>query len=470
MLSKWSAHTLGLVAAFAAMGLAATLAVVHASARRGSPSNVPEVMPFAGEAALHGAFAKAPESSGGRAFQAEAPRSGIGLSLGSVGGLDHAAALSAKRLPVAASPEVTFSETASLLVPEGAIGPRRRDVAARIGGVRAEGGTNIASGLDLAYAQARASAASDDAVRIVMLLSDGYANSGDTDPDALGDRAAHAFQDGVQTSAFGLGGDFDAPLMSRIADRGAGGYYYLADSSQIAPALTTEIDARMRPVATAVELRVRLRGDVAATHVYGSRELSAREAGAVRAQEVAIDAREAQKSGIPEDRRADAAGGMRFFIPSFARADRHTTMLTLALPAGVGPQTIASVEVRYKDRLLRRNVSRELTVRIARAESEAAAAATVDRSIEPLAQAFAAGETILEAAERVDAKDRAGARQTLDERAEGLRRAAVALGDPRLALDASRVDRLAAAVGGDSPVRDALPLVVLLRGSGYGYL
>ena len=47
-------------------------------------------------------------------------------------------------------------------------------------------------------------------------------------------------RDGIQTSSFGLGTDFDAALMSRIADRGAGGYYYLADSSQITPALRSQ--------------------------------------------------------------------------------------------------------------------------------------------------------------------------------------------------------------------------------------
>jgi Ca-activated chloride channel family protein len=218
-----------------------------------------------------------------------------------------------------------------------------------------------------------------------------------------------------------------------------------------------------------VELRLRLRPEVGATHVYGSRELSDAEVSAVRSQELAIDVHEA-KNGIASDRRADSPGGMRFFIPSFSRADRHTTMITLALPASVGERTIASVEVRYKDRLLHRNVAREIAVRLRYAGSDAESAATADRAIESLAQAFSAGETILDAAERVDASDRNEARRMLDERAEVLRRAAEALGDARLAEEGARVVRLSAAVGGDSSLHDPLPLVVMLRGSGYGYL
>ena len=382
----------------------------------------------------------------------------------------HAAEAAVQKLePTDDFSMVTFSNDAQLLVADGPIGPRRAQVLARIHDVQANGGTCISSGLDLGYAEARAHGVADDAVRVVMLLSDGHANAGDTDPGRLGNRAARAFQDGIQTSAFGLGQDFDAALMSRIADQGAGGYYYLADSSQIEPVLAREIDARLRPVATAVEVRVRLRPDVSATRVFGSRELTAAEAGAVRAQEVAVDRHEV-RHGIASDREFDAAGGMRFFIPAFARADRHATMITLDLPPGAGERSIASVEVRYKDRLLQKNVTRELPVRVRWAESDAASAATENASLQRLAQAFAAGETILEAADHVDSGDRAGARALLDERAGVLRSAATALAEPRLAEDASRLERLANAVGGDRPMADALPLVVMLRGSGFGYL
>ncbi len=364
---------------------------------------------------------------------------------------------------------VTFSDTAHLLVTDGPVGPRRAQALERIHGVHADGGTNISSGLDLAYAQAHSTGIPADAVRIVMLLSDGHANGGDTDPQRLAQRAASAFQEGVQTSAFGLGGDFDAALMSRIADRGAGGYYYLADSSQIAPALAREIDARLQPVATAVELRVRLRPDVSATKVFGSRELSSAEAVAVRAQEVAIDQKE-KRRGIAGDRDIDAAGGMRFFIPAFARADRHATMITLALPAGAGTRSVASVELRYKDRLLAKNVTTEVPVKMQWAASDADSAATEDAGVERMALAFEAGEAILEAAERVDRGDRAGARSVLEERATVLATASKTLGEPMLAEDGARLVRLAGAVGGSEQLHDPLPLVVMLRGTGYGYL
>jgi Ca-activated chloride channel family protein len=365
---------------------------------------------------------------------------------------------------------VTFSSDAELLVPDGAIGARRDAVLSKISSVKASGGTNISAGLDLGYKQAHAPAINQDAVRIVMLLSDGHANGGDTSPQGLAGRSERAFQDGIQTSTFGLGADFDAQLMSSIADRGAGGYYYLADSTQIAPALGRELDARLVPVAQAVEVRLRLRPDVVPTKVFGSHMLDGAEAAAVRRQEVAVDQQAQRKDGIKRDRQNDAEGGMRFFMPAFARDDRHAMLVTLQLPPGVGDRAVGSLEIRYKDRLQRKNVTEEIAIKTKYAESDAASAATINASVAATSQAFAAGDTILQAASYIDAGNRPAAARVLNERVDLLKAASEKLNAPLLKEDAGRLARLAAAVDGDGRVEDPLPLAVLLRGSGYGYL
>ena len=365
---------------------------------------------------------------------------------------------------------VTFSSSAEVLVPDGPVGPRKAKILHAISEVHANGGTNISSGLDLGYAQAHSASISPEAVRIVMLLSDGHANGGDTNPARLAERSARAFQDGIQTSSFGLGADFDAPLMSSVADRGAGGYYYLADSSQIASALAKEMDSRLVPAALGVEVRVRLRPDVTPTRVFGSRELQEREAQQVRAQEVAVDKIAAAKGGIARDRQEDAVGGMRFFMPAFSRDDHHAILLGVTVPPGTGERALASVEVRYKDRLRKKNVTEELPVKITFAASDAESAATANASVVATAQAFAAGDAIVEAERLVDTGQRLAATRLLQERAELLKRAAVTLSEPRLGEDAFRLARLSRAVGGEGQVKDPLPLAMLLRGSAYGYL
>jgi Ca-activated chloride channel family protein len=365
---------------------------------------------------------------------------------------------------------VTFSSDARVLIADGPVGPRRATILGEIGRVRAMGGTNISAGLDLGYAQAHTATIASDAVRIVMLLSDGHANGGDSSLDGLQRRSERAFSDGIQTSTFGLGADFDAKLMSGIADRGSGGYYYLADSTQIADALGRELDARLVPVATGVEVRVRLSPDVHATRVYGSHVLGADEARAVRAQELSVDELEKNRSKIAKDREHDTEGGMRFFMPAFARGDRHAMLLSLNLPKGVGERSIGSLEIRMKDRVSGQNVTLELPLRAAYAKSDAESAASTDRSVAATVQAFAAGDAILAAADRVDMSDRLTAASLLSERAGLLRAAAKTLGEPMLDDDARRFDRLVGAVNGEHMIEDGLQLAVLLRGSGHEYL
>ena len=364
----------------------------------------------------------------------------------------------------------TFSDGARVIVPSGRVGQRRSAIEGRLKEIQAVGGTNLSAGLDLAYFEARRATGPADAVRLVLLLSDGQANGGDTAPSALVARAANAFQQGVQTTTFGLGDDFDAPLLGALADHGAGGYYYLADASQLSAALWSELESRLQPVAQGVEVRVRLRPEVVATHVYGSRVLAEREAAAVREQEVAVDVASQRRDGIARDRAFDAKGGMRFFIPSFARADHHNLLLQLRAPAGGARRSLGSVELRYKDRLTGKNVTLEHRIGVTYASSEEESARTADASVLGSVQAAAAGETILRAVGLVEGGARDAAARLLEERAVLLHTAAATLQTPAFAQDARRLTQLAAAVSGQGKVAEGLALGTLLRGAGNTYV
>ena len=286
--------------------------------------------------------------------------------------------------------------------------------------------------------------------------------------DGLSKRTEDAFQSGIQTSTFGLGDSFDPRVMSTIADRGAGGYYYLADASQIAKALATELDARLMPVAQGLEVRLRLRSDVTVSKIYGSRELSVVDASHVRLQERLVDQNVKNHDGIARDRHHDAEGGMRFFIPSFSRGDRHAMLFELNVPKGLGEHAIASVELRYKDRIVRENVAKETAIKVRFANSDAESYASVLPSVQKTVQAFAAGEAIRQAAEQVGMGDRAGAERLLRERSELLVAAAERFNDAAFREDALRLSRLGTAVR-EARV-EPVALALLLRSSARGYL
>ncbi|WP_437937924.1 vWA domain-containing protein [Sorangium sp. So ce341] len=365
---------------------------------------------------------------------------------------------------------VTFSSDAAVRIPDGPVGPRRAAIKAAIAGIAEGGGTNIGRGLELGYAQAAQPGIPDGAVRVVLLLSDGRANAGITSSERLSRLALDAFQAGVQTSTFGLGADYDGALMSGIASDGAGGYYYLRDPDQIAPALATELDKRLDPVATAVELRVRLKPDVRLLQVYGSRRLGDAEAARVRAIEVAADAQAARRDRIARDREDDAEGGMRFFIPAFSRDDGHALLFKLGLPAGAAARTVASIELKYKDRLTRQNVVDEAPLTVAYATGDADSAASVDLSVGRTIQGFAAGETLAEAARQIALGDRARAVALLSEREGILRAAAGALGEPLFLKDADRLARLRSHAGAADGLGDPLVLAMLLETAARSHL
>lgn len=365
---------------------------------------------------------------------------------------------------------VAFSSGAEVKIDEGPVGARRAAIQSVIDGLRADGGTNISEGMRLAYAEARAATVPQDAVRVVFLMSDGRPNGGVTSHEQLSRLALDAFQDGIQTSAFGLGADYDGALMSQIASDGAGGYYYVSSPDQIALALSTELEKRLDPVALGVEVRVRLKPDVKLLSVYGSRRLGKDEAAKVRAQETSVDVVAAKKNGIARDREDDAEGGMRFFMPAFGRDDAHAILLSLDLPPGAGERGIATVEVKYKDLLRHDNAVEEKPLRLTWADGDAQSAASADRSMLRVIQRFAAGQALARAAQRVEAGDGPGALALLDERVGILRHASIVLGEPGLGADADRLGRLRAFVEPSGRPSDPLALAMLVDAAGQSRL
>jgi Ca-activated chloride channel family protein len=343
---------------------------------------------------------------------------------------------------------VSYSTDARLMVAEGPVGSRRPQILHSINALEASGSTNLEAGLRMGYGQAQASRGAEDAVQLVVVLSDGQPNQGITDPWTLSEMAATAFQAGVETTSIGVGDSYEPQVMSTLAEYGAGGYYYLPDASSIEQVLRAELDVRCQPVARAVELRVRLGDGVELLEAYGSRRLTEMEAQRVRSAEITIDHQEAYRTGIATDRQEDREGGMRFFIPGFARDDQHTILLRLRAPAGSSGAALAlaNVELRYKDRVLASNQGDERQVDASYGASRAEALADQDRDVRRAVVSFRTGQALSEVSQRLSRGDRPGALALLYERAVLLRHAAEELDDPALRAEAGRLDSFRSAL------------------------
>jgi Ca-activated chloride channel family protein len=104
--------------------------------------------------------------------------------------------------------------------------------------LQAGGQTALCGGLETGIASA---IEARRATNLVLLLSDGQANVGETDVEAVGRRALAARGEGITVSTLGVGHDYNEALMAEIAIDGGGRFYHLSDATQIAAYLTGEL-------------------------------------------------------------------------------------------------------------------------------------------------------------------------------------------------------------------------------------
>ena len=109
-----------------------------------------------------------------------------------------------------------------------------------VNGVRAGGGTNLGAGLQAGIDMLRTPYRSNSAARVI-LISDGLANKGIIDPKSLAGIASAAVEGEFAVSTVGVGIDFNEQLMTAIADRGTGHYYYLENPAAFAEVFQKEL-------------------------------------------------------------------------------------------------------------------------------------------------------------------------------------------------------------------------------------
>jgi Ca-activated chloride channel family protein len=144
----------------------------------------------------------------------------------------------------------------------------RRRVRYAIQEIDAGGGTNLGGGLQRGI-ETVAFEPSGARQRKVILISDGLANQGITDPYTLGRMAANAAGRRVTVSTVGVGYDFNELLMTTIADHGEGRYYFLENPDAFAQVFERELASSRHVVASGVEIRVPLKKGLRLVHAGG---------------------------------------------------------------------------------------------------------------------------------------------------------------------------------------------------------
>jgi Ca-activated chloride channel family protein len=131
----------------------------------------------------------------------------------------------------------------------------RRNAIARLSTIDARGSTNLSEGW-FRGAEQVAGHLIAEGVNRCLVLTDGLANRGLTDPAVLAGHASELRVRGVSTTTFGVGADFDEALLQGIADAGGGHFYFVRDAATIRDHITSEVGETLEIVARDVELEV----------------------------------------------------------------------------------------------------------------------------------------------------------------------------------------------------------------------
>lgn len=136
--------------------------------------------------------------------------------------------------------------------------------------IEARNMTNLSGGMMEGYAQVKSTKA-EGYVNRVLLLSDGLANAGITEPEQLQQIAQKKFREaGIALSTFGVGADFNEVLMTNLSEYGGANYYFIDMPDKIPQIFAQELEGLLSVVAQNTTLEVSFpQNYLKCTQVYG---------------------------------------------------------------------------------------------------------------------------------------------------------------------------------------------------------
>ena len=162
---------------------------------------------------------------------------------------------------------VTFDSAASVLLPANPIGngnAYRRAVES----IQPAGSTNIDAGLMLGYREVARNFRTGSSNRVI-LLTDGIANAGVTNPVRIAANSAEFNEQGIDLSTIGVGQDLDNDLLRTLSKRGRGLYHFVADPNDIVKIFVSEVQSLLSPVARNVHVEITQDASLHLDHLYG---------------------------------------------------------------------------------------------------------------------------------------------------------------------------------------------------------
>lgn len=180
------------------------------------------------------------------------------------------------------------------------------------------GGTNLHAGMMLGFKQVDRNFDIRRNNR-VLLLTDGIANVGETDPGRIAADGLEYNQQGIYLSTIGLGLDMNDHLLSTLAKQGRGAYHFIDSVQEMDKVFRMEVEGLVERVANDVRVSIRPAPGIHLISVTGF-------------------------DGQPP------SAGAQVVLQDMGSGDSQVVIVRLQVPSGgFGPRALAEITLNYSD-------------------------------------------------------------------------------------------------------------------------
>ncbi len=162
---------------------------------------------------------------------------------------------------------IAFDSNAEVVLPSRALGNGQEAVSV-IQGLGPGSSTNLEAGLRLGYDEVLKHADRESTNRVI-LLTDGIANEGTTEPAAIASESQSYNDRGIDLSTIGVGEDLNKDLLRTLAKSGRGLYHFIGDTEDITKVFVNEVQSLVSPVASEPDLEITYAPGLKVEQVYG---------------------------------------------------------------------------------------------------------------------------------------------------------------------------------------------------------
>ncbi len=163
---------------------------------------------------------------------------------------------------------VVYDDAIDVLRKAKKIGEERSSIKRLLDEISPRGSTNLGGGLMEGLRQAERFAGKEYVNRVV-LLSDGLANVGVTDPGELQRTARKYRSRSISVSTMGVGLDYNENLMMALSESGGGNYYFIEHPSSLASIVRKELDMVSSIAAQNASVSITLGDNISLVSVLG---------------------------------------------------------------------------------------------------------------------------------------------------------------------------------------------------------